>query len=1700
MKPIKLPWKHQFGWAATSAALNSTPLLNTDFSNPDAPMSTVPELSRKKTTPAANTALDRLKNFQIQSPMSFWNEVNLKWGSSYLPGYEPQQSQQNPVFEIQPNQTTQTNTENSLEKEQAMKDAYADIMNWNIKDLNSFNQYYPDLQDMTSVFNDLIFDVTNKQVSQEQVKEKYPEFSFLKTEEERRIEQQAQREQLKNEMRDKEWQESNIVQKPLIYAKNNLQDFWKSLKIEWKLEKDNNKYDPWSWDSFKKAVWNSTADLWNALRFAANLPWDAIQWVWELWEVVAHPLDTAKWAYNLASAWVAKVWVWEDTEEKKQIRENFSKVIDENFWSMDRFMNTVETNPFDTLSTVFGIWAVTKTWLNQAKNIVWKSITKSENKIAELTEKMSTVKKWTPEFVKIQEEIAKNTKSIANKNEFLKWLDSKITKTENFNEVVNPINQTKASLYVWKKAVESVAWKAWDAVSSIFWMTTWTWKDTIKNAVKYWWEKEYKDALSWKMTQEDILNKAKEAFNTIKEQRKEIYWADYEKLKLNKNNIDINDIKDNFKNYLDDMRVEVVPDEKWWYKLDFSQSNITQAKSQTQIKEMMDDLWGWRDTTPEWLDILKQRVQDRYLWTEGSNKSDILSTKLSNEIKNKIVAEVPEYAEMTKKYETLSNELREIDKVLSLSDSKSKMTALTRLNQTLKNNTAFRKEMLEKLEELSGMNLKAAIAWSNLSDWKPAWILSTVWTAWLWYWVASGMTLSWIVWLASMSPKIIWQFAKAIWTTTKTIRWAIKTSGELLKKFPEVFGRGWKAWMESKIKVPEDRKFFTEQKKVDTPIKEIKLPNRKIPYSEWIEWFFKWKLNSDRILSINRESDVLKDIYWEWDFILKQRVIRNKAIQHWLTYEDIKWLDKAINEPIFVYKSWTKHKADIIITDLSKWKDKIAVAIWTDINWKIEFWDIKSIHPKEFERLLNETKEGKIKKILFEDTKKIQDWTDSASSVGKQSDSISWIWSNYTTNPQKIKWKWEETLKNYKNVSTSNYKNISNEAAETTIKKYFWKEVWTEFLEKIKTSEWFNALWKYKDKLISFAKNPKENVVEHEALHAYFDLALSKNQKKNILNQIKIEKKFKTDLDAEEWLADSFADFVINRRNVTWVSSAIKKYISDLWYKFQSFFWKWDKVEWLFRDLENIWKGKKEFKLSWDVGKWEKYKIIDLNDWRDLELLRWTWWKKWNKNNWAWEAIRGKGLYLTDELEVAKHYWDNIKKYIVKNEKILDADNTIFDKKTLKKIEKSLPEEYKNYLDFDDWEYTYSKLLNAIEWNTWIEAEEISEKLNNILKWDYKWLKYRIWNVNDTLEDIWLWDNDALLLFNWKAKEKYFIDNTGMTAEEAKKLKNPKWDSYEIRKIKRWNEAIKAIKKNWWEKIDWIDFSKMPNKYKSLYDSYEDFVRKIEFWEDKENVSIYWNRSVLNRVKEKWIRPEEHRYFNWYWREITNRTISKKDAKQIAKEMRKELDEISNKYVAKIQKQWGKSAEEITFEKIKEKYKEKPEEVLAEALYNLNKEAKKIRDKRTELKENLFWDEDYYDYDYEFRPHYNRTQRANAHEKLQELYDEMDSLYVDKDKYIKKIIDKFGIKPKWYHEFDSWDLMDYYEFWGRWFHMKENKSKNNLWAIEWEISSAKEWKKMSLPTIYKVLNLLDDEELNKILKNKKESPIKLPQKLELKKK
>lgn len=75
---------------------------------------------------------------------------------------------------------------------------------------------------------------------------------------------------------------------------------------------------------------------------------------------------------------------------------------------------------------------------------------------------------------------------------------------------------------------------------------------------------------------------------------------------------------------------------------------------------------------------------------------------------------------------------------------------------------------------------------------------------------------------------------------------------------------------------------------------------------------------------------------------------------------------------------------------------------------------------------------------------------------------------------------------------------ISQKQAKEIVEKYFRpEEVWVDLVDTIKTKKWQEAFWMYKDRLITFAKDPIKNVPEHEVLHAYFNLAVL--QKKFII-------------------------------------------------------------------------------------------------------------------------------------------------------------------------------------------------------------------------------------------------------------------------------------------------------------------------------------------------------------------------------------------------------------------------------------------------------------------------------------------------------------------------------------------------------------------------------------------------------------------------
>lgn len=72
---------------------------------------------------------------------------------------------------------------------------------------------------------------------------------------------------------------------------------------------------------------------------------------------------------------------------------------------------------------------------------------------------------------------------------------------------------------------------------------------------------------------------------------------------------------------------------------------------------------------------------------------------------------------------------------------------------------------------------------------------------------------------------------------------------------------------------------------------------------------------------------------------------------------------------------------------------------------------------------------------------------------------------------------------------------------------------------------------------------------------------------------------------------------------MTWVSGYVRKTIENLWYRLKKFFWNEDKVEKLFKDLEDVWNWKKKFELKFgDKKAGDKY-FID-NTWKTTEEVK----------------------------------------------------------------------------------------------------------------------------------------------------------------------------------------------------------------------------------------------------------------------------------------------------------------------------------------------------------------------------------------------------------------------------------------------------------------------------------------------------------------
>lgn len=253
-----------------------------------------------------------------------------------------------------------------------------------------------------------------------------------------------------------------------------------------------------------------------------------------------------------------------------------------------------------------------------------------------------------------------------------------------------------------------------------------------------------------------------------------------------------------------------------------------------------------------------------------------------------------------------------------------------------------------------------------------------------------------------------------------------------------------------------------------------------------------------------------------------------------------------------------------------------------------------------------------------------------------------------------------------------------------------------------------------------------------------------------------------------------------------------------------------------------------------------------------------------------------------------------------------------------------------------------------------------------------------------------------------------------------------------------------------------------------------------KYWEEFiEKINLNTPRKIFNFLVKNWV--DSKRFISDY---ISNYVGNKYywsspiiwDPHTLYKPWMK----VINKYIKEMK---IKLENKKTRKKIELKEEIINDDKIVEALYVCNKEAKKIRDKKLEQIDKIYWNnecEDYWDnYHEDFDWNYSYSRRRlsafekmvknRMHDKLHNLKYQIENIYELKSNIIQILKEKWILKLEWYHVFDDGEKRDFYTYWNFSFHNNENNSDIFLWDIWNYIDSEKKLSRMSFKKAQNIL-------------------------------
>jgi hypothetical protein len=202
----------------------------------------------------------------------------------------------------------------------------------------------------------------------------------------------------------------------------------------------------------------------------------------------------------------------------------------------------------------------------------------------------------------------------------------------------------------------------------------------------------------------DVVNRAFEALKSMGSERAARYTHGIEGLKLAEKKVNMQPIQKAIDDIVKESQFEGIP----------KYSKSTMAKIDELKATVSEFMENNLTHTAEGMDILKRKIDDLYpLQAQATGEARIVAS-LRAQVKDEILKQVPEYAEVMRPYEEAIRLEKEIARELSLGNKASAGTTLRKLQSVMRNNvnTSYgnRLELLNKLDpellpDLSGQAL-----------------------------------------------------------------------------------------------------------------------------------------------------------------------------------------------------------------------------------------------------------------------------------------------------------------------------------------------------------------------------------------------------------------------------------------------------------------------------------------------------------------------------------------------------------------------------------------------------------------------------------------------------------------------------------------------------------------------------------------------------------------------------------------------------------------------------------------------------------------------------------------------------------------------------------------------------------------------------------------------------------------------------------